>query len=87
MFYGTPDVVKALPIVQGAHWVQPVPPSYSPQALYDLLAAARETNSLLKSVLETLSAASQHAPSADNREVAERLDWLERQVAELKERL
>lgn len=53
--------------------------------LAQLLAEARQTNALLSSILAALP--NDPAAKPDDLVLAERVEWLERQVAELKDRL
>jgi len=88
--FGTTAIPQTLP--RGREWQVAQQPDMAPLA--QLLAEARQTNALLRNLLETFSVANGLRPSPAKPEdlsfdplaLIERVEWLERQVAELKER-
>jgi hypothetical protein len=79
------------PPITAAPTVQPLGLPYVQQLqqlpLYELLAEARQTNALLRNILETVAVANGLRPSPKpDLDLTERVAWLERQIAELKER-
>lgn len=86
MFFPAPDSVKYPTSVPATQWTVPTDPSLH---VAELISTGRETNRLLAAVLHALSHG--HASDCAVRnalaDTAERLERLERQVAELRERL